>query len=279
MRKVLLYYCYCYPEPYDTLPDQVKYCYNLHFYYLEKYKDIFDHIEIILATDDMFENDDILTWYRQKFTSIFGIEKAAIAMIDNNPDFRDAVVYKNFFVKRMEAYKDDLLFFAQSKGLANVGFDCKPIINIYEWVSSMYYFNLEHFEDKIKNQLLNDYITYGTLYIKIHNCDKASCLNDYYRFSQTKWIYSGSFQWINVSKLLDYIKDHDINLDRLAIMQRFFSEDFLGHIVPDELCGGRKTLEFYDDYKEISKHLKDLYTDEEYLEFYNFFNDSIKEIV
>lgn len=279
MRKVLLYYCYCYPGPYDELPDQVKYCYNLHFYFLERYKDIFDKVEIILSTDDIFENEDVLDWYKQKFINIFGIEKCSIESIENNIELRDAIVYKNYFVKRMEEYKDDLLFFSQSKGLANIGFDNKPIINIYEWVAAMYYFNLENFEDKIKNELINDFITFGTLYIKIHNHEENTTLNDYYRFSQTKWIYSGSFQWINVGKLIDYIEEHNINLDRLAIMQRFFSEDFLGHIVPHDLCGGRKTGQFYDDYKQISKHLKDLYTSDEYLEFYNLFNEAIKKIV
>lgn len=278
MRKVLLYYCYCFAEPYDNLPDQSKYCYNLHFYYLERYKDVFDHIELLLAIDDAVNNTNILTYYKQKFNNIFGIEKLSITVIENNSELRDAVAYKNFFVKKLETYKDDLLFFSQTKGLSNITIDSKPIINIYEWISAMYYFNLEHFKDKIEPELLNNYITYGTLYIKIHNCNSA-ILNDYYRFSQTKWLYSGSFQWINVNALINYINSHSINLDRLAIMQRYFSEDFLGHIVPDKLCGGGKTLKFYDDYTEIDNHLKDLYSKDEYLEFYNFFNNSIEKII
>lgn len=276
MKKMLLYYCYCYPLNYELIPEHIKYGYEMHFYLLDHYKDIFDKVKIILGIDNKNNPYEILKFYKEKFKEIFKDKDLEIVLVENNPIFRDAAVYKNIFIKNLEEYKDYLLFFSQSKGLGNINERAdwvKDLIPLYEWIYALYYFNLENIKN-IEDSLINKNICHGALYLdflseknKLSAGDKLG-----YRFSKTKWLYSGSFQWININKLLNHISENSINLDRLPIMQRYFSEDFLGNIIPVEFAGGPKTKFYYDDYKNIDNHIKELYPEADYMEFLNNFN-------
>lgn len=278
MKKVLLYYCYCYPYKYEELEEHIKYGYEMHFYLLEHYKDIFNEVQIVLGIDNQNNPYEILKFYKEKFTEIFKDKKLEITLIENDPVYRDAMVYKYVFAKQLEKYNDCLLFFAQAKGLGNVNDKVNfldELITIYEWVYGLYYFNLENPKEvELLLTKAEDYICYGSMFLDFSIPKNAEKGGDKFgvRFNKTKWIYSGSFQWINVNKLKNYIKENSINLDRIPIMKRFFSEDFLGNILPVKYAAGAKTYRYYDDYNEIDAHIKDLYPDQ-YMDFLNNFTE------
>lgn len=275
MKKLLFYYCYI-PTDFYALTRSVKFVYNMHFKLLREYANIFDKVHIHFGIDNP-DDTELLEQWKNIFEKIFEKDKLNFFIHKNNKVSRDTGIYRDYLIKDLILYKDYLVFFAHSKGVGNVSVDyhlkLRDKFDIYEWIIALYYFNLHNF-DKIE-KILEEKISYGSMFLNLMNLDLPKGT---YRRNIYGWIYSGSFQWININALLNFIKLNNINLDRLPnINQRYFSEDFLGTIFPESMAGRymNKNIEntlFFNDYQDVETHIKYLYPDE-WIDFLKFFDN------
>ena len=256
MKTVLLYYFY--------IPQNkgITNIYDLHFKHLKHYLYLFNRKIIILGIDDT--NDlETIEYFKKIIKNKLEDDNIEFYVSENHKEYRDGKIFKEFLMDKLDDYEDSLVFFAHSKGTHDQNNE-----NTEMWISSMYYFNLEFMDDVINKILNSRYISYGANYM-------------HWRFrNKFSWIYSGSFQWININKLKKFISELHYNIDDIyeKNLKRYFAEDLLGNLYNSELQAHYKmnnNMEHFNDYTQIQNHIKFIYGMDEHKKFIEFYN-SIK---
>ena len=196
----------------DNFHDEIN---EIHFKCLNHFKEAFDLADISFIVDEGY-NKEYLREAQDRFLSMFLGKNISFSIVPNN-EFRESKVFYDKIATRL---KDEVLvFFGHNKGITNV-FNCDRQ-EIYIWVTGMYYFSL-NFMDDVESRLLNEkYYCYGSFLSKNNELEKGN---------KNGWYYIGTFFWINVKKLYQYMINNEIQLPVLS--DRFYDEDFLGNIIP-----------------------------------------------
>lgn len=253
MLKKLVFYLY-----YSNSKDLHEF-YDFHFSCLKEYYHIFDEAVFVISVDDVTDYDLI----REAEGKILNIFKGKNVSFDIHKNDRMCEIYafEKYVVNAKE--RDRLIFFGHSKGSTNVKQYNKE--NIYKWIAGMYFFNL-NFMDEVERCLLGKKsMSYGSFLMY----DELNETNRY------KWFYIGTFFWVNLGKIDNYIKQNNIELP--SISDRFYAEEFLGDIYPFEQLPyaashlNRVLINARDFYHYINEYINELYSEEELKEFYSFF--------
>lgn len=208
MPKDLLFHWYVVENNGSIILTEVQ---KIHLACLSYYKDVFDgNINIVLSLDNI-NNEKLINNSKELFS--FFNKNVNFIVKKNCPYLREAKTFKEEFLDKIDQ-KNQLLFFAHSKGITN-HFNTSLTI----WLFGMYYFNLS-FIDHIENNLNKGKIFSGC-FVRRHR----------WRNVKHKWHFSGSFYWTNINKLkkLDYSRKLEITENS---KKSYFVEEFPGNCTP-----------------------------------------------
>lgn len=250
---------------------------NIHWTCLEYYHNVFDSALFLVATNSGKNkyNEFVLN----KIKSI-GFKNLEIKIVNNLEVERESRYLKTEIFDKLGEY-DGLTFFAHTKSTRtsylNGGWSNEQIAL---WPVSMYYFNLNYIED-VKERLVNGkYLSYGF---------DLLC-NDWIT-TKYKWIYSGTFFWINDKKLKQYVDSNNIEMPTLyswtteenvrAIVPRYYSESVLSAIYPKEYAFARdiKGERYLSPNEHKLDNLKNILYEEDYKNLYNFYKEKIMDLL
>lgn len=240
MKKRLVFYFYLTNDLIDSE------LYKTHFACLDRYKDIFDEMVFVISVDDVTDTDLI-----HKFEErLSGLHTRGNIMFDihKNDEFRENYAFKKYVVDRLD--DDVITFFGHGKGVSNLNHYDKNVI--FSWILGMYFYSL-NFIDEVEECLIDrKFISYGSFLTK----------NEKDKTNKYSWFYIGTFFWVNNGKLLQYIKNNNIDFPRLN--DRFYDEEFLGNIYN---CWPERTA---------ASHQNMFLTNA--VDFYNYFEDYLNLI-
>lgn len=252
--------------------------YQIHLLCLKKYKNLFTNAIFILSTDDISDINRI-NKIESDIISIGWKGNIKFKIRRNNADLREGKTFYNDLILNLNKYKG-LTFFAHSKGMTNNamgGFDGRNIDSIEQWITSMYYLNLNFFNEVIDN-LLNG--------VSIDICYGALLTRQTSIWNKESWQYNGSFIWINTKKLYDYIKIEGKYIPQCT--DRLYAESFLQKMLPFDFnyisSHGLRYINveqfiWKDFYLYANEFIKALFNDKNELEEYlSFHNNIIKSI-
>jgi len=195
MKKNLIFYCYLKNGDVDEST-------QLNLKLIEKYSQVFDGEQIIKVAFDDTSTDDKTKDYVRNLFSFFSNPK--IDIVKNNPDTRES----EYFIESIKEIQNDesLTFFCHNKGNTHTSLDVKN--NLFNWIVSMYFFNLdEELFATIERQLLNE-ATFSGILRKTLDCTPWVC---------APWHYSGTFFWFNTRKLKDVPSWDDFRKGRFSV--------------------------------------------------------------
>lgn len=199
--------------------------YKLHFYNLRKYTSIFDRAIFIITYDKQY-TDDIVYRIKSAIIDNCNCNDLQIIFECNDPLNREGAIYKKYIIDKLDQYDDYLTFFGHTKGVTNI-YGYNNLENLHKWINALYFLNFNYILEVKRKLICYDYISYGGLYFK-----------DYRHNNNYNWFYSGSFYWINTSKLNKYIKDNNIDISNFICEEgerlKRCAELFIGSILPSE---------------------------------------------
>lgn len=205
--------------------------YELHYNMLNQISSVFDKITFIICHNG-YPYDDIIKRIKYRLIDIIHCNNISFIYEQNNPNYREGIIYKKYIIDKLDQYDDYITFFAHTKGVTNKD-GLYFIDNLKLWIFGMYYLNFRWLNEMkrklntyvVKNDydMQNDYFSFGGIYFK-----------DYRHNNVHNWFYSGSFQWINTYKINKYIKENNIDIKPFICEEdkRLYScaELFLGSI-------------------------------------------------
>lgn len=183
--------------------------YELHYNMLNQISHVFDKITFIICHNGS-QYDDIVKRIKLRLVDEIACNNISFIYEQNDPNYREGIIYKKYIIDKLDQYNDYLTFFAHTKGVSNqIGLN--NLDNLKLWIYAMYYLNFKWIDEMrrklntyvvLNNNLMNtEYFSYGCLYFK-----------DYRHNNIHYWFYSGSFQWLNTYKIDKYIKDNNIDI-------------------------------------------------------------------
>ena len=219
MVKKLLYHWY-------VSSDKWHWAYDLHLKNLEYYRDCFDKKQFVFTYFNEIVNRDALERITKRIKEI--MPDAEIMTYDNDIWLREAkYFYNEVALKLSDFQKDEAIFFAHCKGRYSEFPE-----NVEEnkcWINMLYYANLNNME--MINNYLNDGTTcsIGTLGWR-GMCERfeEEQLADTVKY---KWVYIGAFYWFVPSRINELMMR---NGDELPWVDRYFVENWVGHVIPDD---------------------------------------------
>lgn len=233
--------------------------YKIHFRCLEYFRDVFDDVSFFLATEEKGMDNDI----REVEAKLLGVffNKGITFKIIPNTYLNESETFYNEIINS-DKHKDELVFFAHTKGISNKSYSKE---NIYNWILILYYYNLNFIDDVYKALQREPGIFYGTLKVP----DNTDANNGE---KKKRYMYAGTFYWMNASRL--YTKSVVYNRWMAELYPTFYDTEFMSTYKdmyfirmnaycdnPEEII---QVLENYskegiEKYNEFKKHiLKDL---------------------
>ncbi len=235
MNKELIYYFYVHKTGWNDL-------YNIHFYYLEKYKDRFDAQTFIIATDNDTPAEHIHNVERA-IINIF--PSAKIIYYPNDKELRESNYFYNEIALKLDDFDDKWYFFSHNKGV-DTYYTTKEVCEF--WIEAMYFMNLNYMND-IEKQMNGDTAVIGTFLIR--NLKAWSWL-------KYNWHFSGTYWWFRPHKVNAIIKE---NKSSFPANSRYFTEGFFGSVIPDDHRYVKPSLDIYNaNYRQktnwMSRHIR-----------------------
>lgn len=189
---------------------------ELHFACLSKYAHIFNEALFILTANNI-ENNDNIDYVKTRLIDCGFCDNVKF-VVEENESLRESGTFYKYVVKQMNKL-DGLTFFGHSKGVGNELSGEFNMDEIHAWIAAAYFLNLDYM-DEVRKCLLESpfHMTFGSL-----KCSWEDIENRY------RWIYSGTFFWINAQRLYAYLERHGIEIP--TPHNRYYSECFLGDVI------------------------------------------------
>lgn len=200
--------------------------YHIHMKCLEHYCHVFNEAIFVICVNDT--NDTELIHSVESSLMNMGYDKNVKFIVKENTPFQESDTFYNELALKLGDY-DGLTFFGHTKGFGNEmearSKSSKITMedmekSIFYWIVGLYYFCLSNIEE-IENYLYHtaEPTSYGAFKTKRDDID-----------TKYKWIYSGTFMWLNTQKL-----KHIIYLGKEKLppfYNRYYSEQFCSEVIP-----------------------------------------------
>lgn len=247
----LVYYLYISKDCINSIQ------YKYHFACLEYYAKVFDEYDIVLATDDL-SDEDTINKVEKKFLDIGFTKNVSFHVIKNDYDLREVSAFKSEIIDKLDI-EDKLVMFGHGKGITHPWNE-----HLKEWVLAMYYFNLFDI-DLLKKCMVVDMSIFHGFFVCCNNIP-----------NRYEWYFPGTFYWINPMQLVQEIRE----VPNINVGNRSYAELFPGNIVdinsnsswvPRVTFPGKYVLLGNPDlYKGFTESKKIIYSEEQLNGFNNF---------
>ena len=163
---------------YHLYPDFNHCLSDLHFYYLNRFKHIFNRIYISVA----HQNPYMIQRTEEKILEKLGNSQHICLLRTHNNRHKGEATSFLYLLNHVSSHHDiDYIFYAHSKGLRYSLHD-PNIKNIKKWIEFMYIFCISNID-----QMINNDANFGGNFIREGFLDN----------NLTRWHYSGSYYWMN----------------------------------------------------------------------------------
>lgn len=237
---------------------------DIHYECLRHYSHIFDESIFVLSMDDPSDIKRIIK-IENKILEIGFVKNVHFKVIENSREYREGITCKKEIGDKLSEL-DGLTFFAHSKGGSNISYGTDN--NLYEWITSLYYFNFE-FLEAVKFALCENFAL-ASGFLKIENDDVLE--------NKFHYTYSGSFFWINAKRTLHYLLSFYGGYKLPTLIDRFYAENFLGDLfwTPKAVSIGQTlNINDTDDYNNVDEHIRKIVEKDHYDSFIKFHNNIV----
>lgn len=258
---------------------------KIHLECLKHYSYIFDEVIFAISVDS--ENDyELIRGLELKLLDLNLTPNISFFIVKNDY-LRDSRTFYNFIAKKLDSY-DGLTFFAHNKGTTNLNvYDLENMVN---WITSMYFLSLEYIDEVVYSLTDGRELSYGSLlneiiYDEIKVSEegvkpKESFIKKTELFlGKNKYLYMGTFFWINGLSIYEYMRKNDIELPKLT--DRWYAENFCANLYNMDFAfshRGRYSKNYLQEGAEIEHMIMHATVDEEYNQFLEFKNKILKLI-
>lgn len=255
LTKTLVFYFFI-PEDYET-----NIAIKLHIECLKRYCHIFNKAIFYIACNKTEEKyiDEVKNF----LFNLKDWEDIKIKVVGNDI-FCEAHEFKNEIIERLDEFKEEVVFFAHTKGVINIKTYPNNVKNILKWIYLCYFQSLEFEREAIKELVFGYRLFYGSLLMEDEKSNGA--------------FYAGTFYWLNPSA----IYNRTINGQRLPVMStRDYAEMFPSYFLFNKGDGFlmshfNRFLFNTDLYRRNFDDLIDFFGEAEL--YYKKYNDIMKNI-
>lgn len=255
---------------------------RIHLECLKHYSHIFDEVIFVISLDNTSDYD-LIRSLEMELLELNFTPRISFKIVENTY-LRDSRTFYDFIATKLDEY-DGLTFFAHNKGITNL--DTYNFENVSKWVTSMYYLSLEYLDEVVYSLTDGRELSFGSL-INVIEYDKIivteSEIEDKQKFidktkvflGENKYLYTGTFFWLNTLSLYEYMRKNSIELPKLT--DRWYDENFCANIFKLDFAfshKGRYSLNYLQDGADIEYMIKHNMTEEEFGEYLNFHNNII----
>ena len=278
MTKRLIYYFYLTKNFKENRANRI----NLEC--LRRYANIFDRSDVYLSLDDTSDMD-LIHEAEAEFLSMPFNGNISFTVIKNGR-FCESDVIKHEIVDKLDTL-DSLVFFAHAKGYTNINvYKDTNLDGIQKWIVGCYFLSLSYM-DEVEKYIdgENSISVYGSFPVcaqkKITEDDLSEFTNIFPGYIRNNWYYSGSFFWINTSKLYNFI--HVFSPEMPKMVDRYYGERFLGNLFKFERNGQSHNnrymfpCNFYNP-GIVDNALDFILEGDEHEQFNEFYNEIISKV-
>jgi hypothetical protein len=254
---------------------------RIHLLCLKHYAHIFDEAVFVISVDDI-NNYELIHSFEMAVLDLGFTPNISFKIVENTY-LREARTFYDLIAKKLDEY-DGLTFFGHNKGLTNV--NAYDVESVSLWILSLYYFSLEYYEEATYQLTDGRELSFGPLLNEINGMDinvteegiiprKHFIEKTEMSLGKEKYLYMGTFFWLNGGALYEYMRKNDKELPKLT--DRWYAENFCANIFPLQLAfshNGRFAKNYFQEGSEIDA-LVDLLTTKEEKEQFNEFKNNI----
>ncbi len=280
MHKILIYYLYVTDDFFERITNLA----NIEC--LRRYSHVFDEARIYLSLDDT-GNLPLINKVEHVILDL-GFNGNVSFNIHKNDDYRESRIVKEEIADKLKELDGNLVFFAHGKGYSNLdtGYEKTSMLH---WIVSCYYLSLEFAKegtDLITG--MNTFSAYGSHPLvmvgeKKLPGDYLTKDEQYLGRIKYHWCYSGTFFWLNPSKLYDHLAIFKQEIP--LIFDRYYSEKFLGNVMSYESnATGHNFIYLYAGNNMYNDGVAESCTrfilreEEDINRYYEFYNGILNEI-
>ena len=219
--KTLIYYFYVHKTGWNPL-------YNLHFFFLSRYRERFDSQNFILAIDEDTPKENV---ERVKKAILEIFPSAQITYYPNDPELRESNYFYNEIASNLTQLPDQWYFFAHNKGVDT--WYASPEL-CRGWISGMYFMNLNYMDEIEKQLSYPEMCVIGTFLIRNVKA---------WKWLRYNWHFSGTFWWFNPRHIYKVMIKHNTSIPENS---RYFTEGVWGTTIPDNERYRQPALGMYE---------------------------------
>lgn len=191
---------------------------ELHFKCLKNYSSVFDSATFIISLDNV-ENVELINYVKNRLIDCGFYKNVTFHIVKNN-ELRESSTFYDFIASKLDELYG-LTFFGHSKGVGNE-IEGKANESVIEWIKAAYFLNLSYISEVVELLVEKPYgISFGALKCSWDEIDNAN-----------KWIYSGTFFWLNTQRLKRALEKKGIKVKKPD--DRYYSELFCGEYISVE---------------------------------------------
>ena len=258
---------------------------KIHLKCLGCYSHIFDEVVFVISLDDT-TNYELIRDLESTLLDLGFNPNISFNVVENNY-LRDSQTFYDFIATKLDKY-DGLTFFAHNKGTTNL--KDYEVDNMVNWITSMYFLSLEYVDEAVYSLTDGRELSYGSLLneIKAYEIkvtenevaprDKFAEKNNVF-LGKNKYLYMGTFFWINGLSIYEYMRKNDIELPKLT--DRWYAENFCANLFKMDFAfshRGRYSKNYLQEGAEIECMVMHATVEEEYNQFLEFKNKIISSI-
>lgn len=258
---------------------------RIHLECLKYYSYIFNEVIFVISVDDITDNE-LIRDIELNILDLNFTPNISFKIVENNY-LRDSQTFYDYIATKLDTY-DGLTFFAHNKGTTNL--NSYELENVINWITSMYFLSLEYVDEAVYSLTDGRELSYGSLLNEIKPYDievteegiaprkKFAEKNNVF-LGEHKYLYMGTFFWVNGLSIYEYMRKNDIDLPKLT--DRWYAENFCANLFNLDFAfshKGRFSKNYLQEGAEIIEMVLHATVEEEYNQFLEFKNKIISSI-
>lgn len=273
-EKRLIFYFYLSDNWLESITNRI------HLNCLRYYSHIFDEVIFVISLDNT-SNYELIRSFELTILELGFTPKISFKIVENTY-LRETKCFYELIATKLDEY-DGLTFFGHNKGSTN--------LNSYEldavamWITALYFFSFDDMNEVVKTLTDGREMSYGPLLNVINGGEinvteegivprKKFIEKSMVFLGKEKYLYMGTFFWLNGRTIYEYIRKNDKTIPILS--DRWYAENFCANLFPLEYAysyRGRYSKNYLQEGSELDAMIFHCTTEEEFNRYIEFKNN------